>query len=494
MPDKRGGAKFCSPECKNAHHNKQRPVHPGATVQLSGLPLKSTVPVLKNPLSIEKSIFPIVEKSTRTKITPLSPEEPLVFSNAIYSNNQEPVKEGQQSEPPIILPPAFLVQLKTEVNPVYTALKQKMAVLNLQKSAIDKAIREIRSRMEEVKAGNGSEHIVLGAGIGGLLGYQLGKGKASQKGSSTWAVLLGLAGALIGNGARSASEKNREQKKNQELSTLNARLNETLKLAKAISQESDKLRIQLFGLPETIDKRVQLENPAYVVALKRQQEQKERLAKAAQPDKIYPAGQDPHETGRILSAANMSQLNTMLLNFNGLWLQLLGQPQTNFKMLVQGESGSGKSHFAIQFAQYLTAFGRVLYISGEEGFAATFQDKIRTIGAHRHPNFYTGDFRTGTELLVEAPNLYHFIVIDSINDMNISYEQYLQIIERFSQSGIIALFQNTKTGRFRGSNEFIHKSDIALKLEKGVACTTKNRYKAAGESFDVMKIYKNSGD
>ena len=497
MPDKRGGAKFCSPECKNAYHNKQRPAPP-VKGRLSGLSLKANVPVIKKPLSIEKPISTAVEKSTSAKPISFSPAEPLVFSNAIYSNSQEPVKQVPFSEPPVVLPPAFLVQVKTVANPVYADLQQKMAVLNQQKAATSKAIREIQSRIDEVKAGNGSGHIVLGAGIGSLLGYQLGKGKArsksSQKGSATWALLLGLAGALIGNGTRSAGEKNREQKKNQELTALNTRLTETLKVAKAIQKECDKLCLQLFGLPETVDSRVQLPNPAYAVALKKQQEQKDRLAKAAQPDKIYPAGQDPHETGRILSAANMSQLNTMLLNFQGAWLQLIGQPQTNFKMLVQGESGSGKSHFAIQLAQYLTGFGRVLYVSGEEGFAATFQDKIRTMGAHRHPNFYTGDFRTGTELLVEAPNLYHFIVIDSINDMGISYEQYLQIIERFRQSGIIALFQNTKSGKFRGSNEFIHKSDIALKLEKGLATTIKNRYKAIGESFDVMKIYKDSSD
>lgn len=495
MPDKRGGAKFCSPECKNAYHNKLRPVQP-SNGRLSGLSLKATVPVIKKSLSIEKPISTAVEKSTSAKLIPFSPAEPLVFSNAIYSNSQEPVKEVTFSEPPVVLPPAFLVQVKTVANPVYTDLQQKMAVLNQQKAATSKVIREIQSRMEEVKAGNGREHIILGAGIGSFLGYQFGKArsKTSQRGSATWAVLLGLAGALIGNGTRSASEKNREQKKNQELSVLNTQLTETMKVAKAIQKEHDKLGLQLFGLPETVDNRVQLPNPAYAVALKKQQEQKDRLAKAPRPDKIYPAGQDPHETERILSAANMSQLNTMLLNFQGAWLQLIGQPQTNFKMLVQGESGSGKSHFAIQLAQYLTGFGRVLYVSGEEGFAATFQDKIRTMGAHRHPNFYTGDFRTGTELLVEAPNLYHFIVIDSINDMGISYEQYLQIIERFRQSGIIALFQNTKSGKFRGSNEFIHKSDIALKLEKGLATTIKNRYKATGEILDVMKIYKDSSD
>lgn len=501
---KRRDAKFCSRECRNAHSNKRRPKRSDGG-KLSGLFLKPSSQTVKTPLhisgtlsGIEKSMVPKTEQPVTENTLPVQKAESLVFSNVIYSHTGLPVHEKPKPEPPIVLPPAFLTKTITGPNPVYTDLENRITWVHQQGAIIERSIREIRAKIEEVKTTNGGEQIVLGAGIGGILGYQLGKSgaksKASENSSGLWALVLGLAGALIGNGTRSATKQSREQQKTKDLLSLHTLLNEALKKAQAIKAESNGLNMKIFGLSKTISQQIQVTNPAYAPALKKKQAQEDRLAKAAQLGSTYPVGQDPHETGRILSAAHMSQLNTVLLNFQGVWLQLLGQPQTNFKMLVYGESGSGKSHFAIQLALYLAGFGRVLYVSGEEGFAATFQEKIKVMGANTHPNFYTGDFRTGTELLAETPDLYHFIVIDSLNDMGISYEQYLQIIERFNQSGIIGLLQCTKAGKFRGSNEFIHKSDMAVKVENGMAHTIKNRYKATGETFNIMTIYKDGGD
>ena len=156
-------------------------------------------------------------------------------------------------------------------------------------------------------------------------------------------------------------------------------------------------------------------------------------------------------------------------------------------------SGEGKTNFSIQLAKYLAEnFGDVLYVSGEEGFAPTFQQKIKDLGADSIPRLYAADIRTGQEIITSIPNRYHFIVIDSINNMDIDPDMMKAIRQKFKQSGIIAICQSTKDGKIRGSYQIVHDSDIAIKVVNGMATTTKNRFKEKDQKFDVFVVYNKS--
>ncbi|MBT3422821.1 MAG: hypothetical protein HOG05_06385 [Bacteroidetes bacterium] len=47
------------------------------------------------------------------------------------------------------------------------------------------------------------------------------------------------------------------------------------------------------------------------------------------------------------------------------------------------------------------------------------------------------------------------------------------------------IMQSTKDGKFKGSNEYAHNSDINIKIEKGVAETIKNRFGKLG-TYEVF--------
>ena len=134
----------------------------------------------------------------------------------------------------------------------------------------------------------------------------------------------------------------------------------------------------------------------------------------------------------------------------------------------------------------------VLYISGEEGFAPTFQQKIKALGANTVTRLYAADIRTGEEILTEIPNKYHFIVIDSVNNMDIDPDMMKEIRKKYKQSGIIAICQSTKDGKIRGSYQIVHDSDIAVKVVNGIAITTKNRFKEKHQEFNVFAVYNKS--
>jgi predicted ATP-dependent serine protease len=149
--------------------------------------------------------------------------------------------------------------------------------------------------------------------------------------------------------------------------------------------------------------------------------------------------------------------------------------------------GEGKSTFAIQFAKYLAEnIGRVVYISGEEGFTKTLRDKfMNNDGVSKYLDI--ADLRTFDDVIKNIPaEVYNFIFIDSLDNMRIDAEKMKKIRERYKNSSLITISQSTKDGKIRGSNELVHDSDIAVKVENGIALTIKNRFKAKGMQLEVF--------
>jgi hypothetical protein len=318
-----------------------------------------------------------------------------------------------------------------------------------------------------------------------LIGYSI-SGKNGNP--LVYALLGGLLGLGVGNIVTGATKDLRAKMKQE---TIVKYEKEKAKNQVALDDLKSKLEWLEWDLkkiaPLTV-KDVKILNPAYSLALK---QAGEKSLIGFNPGKKNEPKTNPAEdfgSDKISSMKNIAGMKFQLLNFQGKWLDFFGQPQTNFFCVIHGMSGEGKSHFAMQLTKYLAEqFGRVLYVSGEEGWASTFQQKIMKLGVNSVANAYGGDIRTGEELLTEVPvNKFHFIVIDSINNMGIDAEMMRQIRARFKHSALIAICQNTKDGKVRGSYEIMHDSDIIVKVADGIALTIKNRFKEKGKEFNVF--------
>lgn len=187
-------------------------------------------------------------------------------------------------------------------------------------------------------------------------------------------------------------------------------------------------------------------------------------------------GDVPSEDNTI-SSEQLLKAKFETLPFTGRWESFFGEPSRNFKAMIYGRAGSGKSTFAIQFAKYLSKdLGlKVLYIASEEKFGHTLQEKVRRF------NVANDNIAFADKLPLDITK-YDVVFFDSVNDMKIEPAELMEMTANIASVGI---FQCTKTGTFRGGEDFAHDVDIVVEVEDMVASTTKNRFQAGSMQFSV---------
>lgn len=131
---------------------------------------------------------------------------------------------------------------------------------------------------------------------------------------------------------------------------------------------------------------------------------------------------------KIICSNDLKKMEFKSLNFQDKWQDLFGNPAISFHLVVHGKPGQGKSTFCLQFAHYLVSnYGKVLYVSGEEGFSKTMKDKFESNNAFSK-NLYLADIHSSEELTgTIKPNTFHLIFIDSLNNMGIDIVQMKEL-------------------------------------------------------------------
>ena len=126
--------------------------------------------------------------------------------------------------------------------------------------------------------------------------------------------------------------------------------------------------------------------------------------------------------------------------FSGNWLESFGEPEKNFRMVVYGRSGQGKTEFCLQLAKYMAGFGRVYYNTFEQGISKTMQDGLRRNNMEEVAGqLIFGNRETFPEMLARlgkkrSPRI---CFIDSRDYMNLTQEQYKLLIKRFPRKSFI---------------------------------------------------------
>ena len=173
------------------------------------------------------------------------------------------------------------------------------------------------------------------------------------------------------------------------------------------------------------------------------------------------------------------------LPFTGKWANFIGKPNRNFKIMIYGKAGGGKSTLSLKLAHYLASnIGlRVLYVAGEEKLGSTLHEKTVRLGI-ASPNLYFND------MLPKDLSKFDVVFIDSVNTLGLEPSD----LERLpNNKAYVYIFQCTKDGKYRGSQEFEHNVDTVIEVENTVsersrtmtAKMHKNRFGGKEKEFKI---------
>ncbi len=363
---------------------------------------------------------------------------------------------------------------KVEVEAIQTSVRR----LEAQKTALLKQGEEIANR-------NGGIFYVGGA----LAGACIADKECKDKGKMLLGAAVGLFGGFI---ADTWDAKSREADKQKGLQEIAKKIKEIDVCLTSIRPVADKMQTTMNLVPRYETKTIHIPDFSSFLQAYSPKDASLPLLKESKAEPVLQRKAvilpPPQGSEKIISSEALQGMDYAMLDFQGKWNAFFGYPSLNFHCVLTGMSGEGKSTFAIQFASYLAEnFGRVLYVSGEEGFSKTFKDKFINNNAVS-PDLYVADLRSYDEIVKEIlPDTYHFIFIDSLDNMRIDAEKMKQLRERYKESALITISQSTKDGKMRGSYEIVHDCDIGVKVESGVAVTTKYRFKAIGMEMKVFE-------
>ncbi len=183
----------------------------------------------------------------------------------------------------------------------------------------------------------------------------------------------------------------------------------------------------------------------------------------------------PENKNTVMNSLDFAKLKFDSLGFTGKWKELIGDPCEGFTAMVFGKPKMGKSYLCVEFAGYLARnHGNTLYVAKEEKLDATLQKKLNDKEV-KHRCLYVSDH------LPDDLSPYQFIFLDSVSKLRLSPEDLERLKIENRGKSFIDIYQTTKTGNFRGTNEHQHDVDVVIEIpEKGKAVQF-GRFNQGGE-------------
>ena len=177
----------------------------------------------------------------------------------------------------------------------------------------------------------------------------------------------------------------------------------------------------------------------------------------------------------VMNSMDFANMHFNTLGLQGKWLQLIGDPSTNFSIMVYGKPKMGKSYLCVDFAGYLARnHGKVLYVAREEGLDKTLQDKLNDKEV-KHPNLYMAS------AIPASLTFYDFIFLDSVNRLGLKPEDLNRLRAMYPEKSFVFIFQTTKDGKFKGANTFQHDVDSVIEVPERGKAVQYGRFNAGGE-------------
>jgi hypothetical protein len=143
---------------------------------------------------------------------------------------------------------------------------------------------------------------------------------------------------------------------------------------------------------------------------------------------------------RALSVQEVLSMKKAVFPFEGKWAEAFGAPERTGVWFIWGNSGNGKTSFAMQLCKELCKYGRVAYDSLEEGDSLSIKNSFVRHGMcsvnKRMQLLNCEPINELSERMSKhkSPDIY---VVDSFQYAQISYKQYINFKEAHRDKLII---------------------------------------------------------
>ncbi|MFA6066881.1 MAG: AAA family ATPase [Candidatus Babeliaceae bacterium] len=182
-----------------------------------------------------------------------------------------------------------------------------------------------------------------------------------------------------------------------------------------------------------------------------------------------------------INSMDLQNMKFETIGLKGKYGELIGDPVEPWAMMVYGGPGSGKSTFAIDFARTLAVDHnkKIAFVPKEEGVRSTVKDKFTRLNAfHSNIDLFPNK-------LPKNLDDYKYLFIDSVNEMGLDVDALSNLMAKHPKVSFVFVFKGTKTGGFRGSEEFENLVDVSISVDNGTAAVQKSRFGGKGN----MTVY-----
>lgn len=142
---------------------------------------------------------------------------------------------------------------------------------------------------------------------------------------------------------------------------------------------------------------------------------------------------------RTLSAKQLLTIKFDTIRLGGGWDECVGEIETTGIWFIWGNSGNGKTSAVLSLCKELSAFGKVLYNSREEGVSLTMQNTLRRYGMGELGSRFQLANMSLQELdeKISQQRSPKFVVLDSFQFMGLTYKDFRAFCEKHKNKMLI---------------------------------------------------------
>lgn len=142
---------------------------------------------------------------------------------------------------------------------------------------------------------------------------------------------------------------------------------------------------------------------------------------------------------RTISAKQVLTIKFDTIRLGGGWDECVGEIETTGIWFIWGNSGNGKTSAVVSLCKELSAFGKVLYNSREEGVSLTMQNTLRRYGMGELGSRFQLANMSLQELdeKISQQRSPKFVVLDSFQFMGLTYKDFRAFCEKHKNKMLI---------------------------------------------------------